>query len=259
VERPGAAPRFSAEEILLGTGVLNHLEVAVGPTELSVGVCDLFQVGTYLPPYLVTLLDAGNAMPNLAFKGRLFTVGPMSVGAAVTFFYVQLERFDRSKLGLRAWVVPARLIAEVAWLPDWTTTLELTTVWMELNGTVRLPRHVVLRGAGAGQSTHLSLVQRYRLADRWSVWARARVSFDRAPVVMHGQTVAAGDVRLRVRAQGELARGASGITGVGGVSWTYDNFNLLVGAGYGTLFIPWLELPVGLDTFAWELSATWRF
>jgi hypothetical protein len=130
-----------------------------------------------------------------------------------------------------------------------------------ITSTADLPadQELSVHGVVLANNVHMGWIQRYRWHQVLTSWARLRVLVDRAPARASGDGQLSEHARFRVRARAEAAEDASGVSLMVGGLATYDALNLRWGIGYGTWFLPWIDLPVGQDTVTADLDVYWRF
>lgn len=251
-----AAQHARGDDIDLGTATLGHMEMAAGPLRLALGLFDRFQVGTSPAGWFVGLALPGSLVGSAFVKARLFGIGRLSTSLETSAFY---GRLAYEGAALSGWVVPTRLVLGVDWTDRFSTSLEGTAVFTSLRTGTSVDSGTDVEGIVMGRTIHAGLIPRLALWPWISAFARGRVLLGRAPLVIRAGARLSEGARLSIDARGDAGELTSGVAAVAGFHLHWPIVSITAAGGYGTWFIPMLDLPFGESGWIAEIDFYVRF
>jgi hypothetical protein len=254
---PTARP--PGDEIDLGTATLGHLEVAAGPLRLALGLFDRLQIGTYPPGYALGVVMPGSFVASAFAKVRIFQHDEWSASVRTALFHGRLGQVGKERVRLRGWLWPTRLVLATEWNREFATSLELTGVYAALNGETSVNTTGELRGIAMARALHAGFIPRLRL-HRWlTVFLRNRMLVGHWPVVIRADSQFSDTTRASIDARANAAELTSGFASVAGLHLHWPFLSITVAGGYGTWFIPLIDLPIGDARWIAEFDIYFRF
>jgi hypothetical protein len=235
-------------------------EFSVGFFDLEAGLIDELTIGTYIAPWFVfPVLDA--PIPTGFVKLRDWFHGPVAGSLRATFIYVSATALsaglgEGSIIDADAIVVPLEAAASVQLGKRFTQSLALTYVLTHAGGSQASSTSIA--GAATASQLSLSALSEFRLTRVFALTLLARVLVARS--------------NLRARVQG--TQGSTMIDADIGVSTDYGrlvacvvpgialhgtHLNFELGLGYGSWWLPIVELPLPFQGPVPELNFYVKF
>jgi hypothetical protein len=220
-------------------------EFAFGPSKAQFGPTDFLLVGTYVPtwfvfPWLKTPIPTGFVKVRDPFYGAV------SVSARAGFVYIDAsalatEYLDNTGVDASLWVIPVELATSVRFGKVYSQSLELTYVSALANGGENAD--ATINGAGTLSNLTLSTLLEFRLTRVFALTLLGRmlVYQGRAHVeaeFTEGNTTVDADLGVRDWNVGFIA------CAVPGVAFSWSHVNLEFGVGYGSWWLPVVQLPL---------------
>jgi hypothetical protein len=147
---------------------------------------------------------------------------------------------DPQRVSGHLWVVPASLLASTAVLPRLWLHLEANYNWVRGAGAGNVDRFQV-DGGLATRSGQLGVMLQYRLSRVVALVARGRAQLFSSPLVLQGSGDPDPSTHVEVGLEARTDRRYPWMA-LGGVALTWRRVGLVVGGGYGELFIPGVNL-----------------
>lgn len=243
---PGAAePEPRIENTQHTAATLPQGRISLGILREEVGLFDVLTVGTYLPPWLVFPL-LGSPVPNAYVKARDAYFGPFAVAARLAVVYLDAstlssELIQSGTSSASITVIPFDGIFTLNVSEAFSQSLRLTYTGVAARGNAEADARV----AGAlvtGALTAASYTEA-RVTRGFALTLLARCL-----VAQSGARISGTFVQEATVVEAELgARPKAGFvwSAIPGFALASDSVRFELGLGYGTNWLPFVELPAG--------------
>jgi hypothetical protein len=224
---------------------LRQGEASVGLIKAEIGALPELTIGTYVPTWFVFPV-LHSVVPTAYLKLRDPFHGPVAASVRATFVYIDASALASDWLeskGTRANIIvlPAEAAISVRFDEAFSQSFELSYVLADAfggNGTGSS-----IRGAGIFSHLTLSALSEVRLSRVVALTFLARVRLYQSPARVHarfdqGSTSVDANVGVTARDRDFTA------CAVPGIAFSWPNINLELGVGYGSLWLPVVQLPV---------------
>ena len=239
---------------------LRPWEVSLGPFKAEAGFPGGLMIGTYLPTWAAgPLVDV--TIPTGFLKLRDPFEGPVAGSARVGVIYIdgaslaaEVTENKGSKASLL--VVPLEAALSARYHPVVSQSLLFTYVFVSAGG--REGSDASLRGAAGVSNFTVSTMLEFRVTHVLAVTLLARVLAHQGNAHVtarfsQGSTTVDADLGARPRQQEFVA------CAIPGVAFSWEHVNLHLGLGYGTWWLPIVELPLTTPQIIPDLSLYVRF
>jgi hypothetical protein len=223
--------------------VLQKGEWQVGPFRVDYGALEQLTIGTYVAPWVFLF-------PNIQFKILAFQSERWSVSLRPGLFYEDLELPPKlygvgpADTTIKLWVIPLEGYASFIINPRFTLTAAAVYTAVAGKGSYN-PSDYEGTAAAANAQVGLGLEWRVNNVTAFNFQARY-VAFQSAngvgTVTVEVDDVTSADVEAQGTARGADASNGFSVTAYAHFSW--QTFNLKVGAGYGNYNVPGMNLVV---------------
>jgi hypothetical protein len=214
-------------------------DVKLGLLAFEVGVTDWLSVGTDPPAWAVrTVISV--LVPNAHLKLTLLDVGPVQIGGLVGGYYADVSEAEGAEGRLLA--VPVSLFTSLALGPRLLVHLEGNYNFVRGFGTGDVER-VDVGGALAVRSAQLGAMLELRLGPSFSLFGRGRYQAWSTPLVLEGEGQIDPYTRAEIGAELAPERERPWMA-VGGVAVRWRRLLASAGIGYGTYFVPSINVPL---------------
>ena len=228
----------------------------VGLYKASVTIGDRVTLGTYLLPWIART-------PSAFAKVRFLSLGPSQWAAEAGFFRLDTAAFDGTGSNAPVFTVgTAELVSSIELGKNHQLSNNLVGTVVRVSGEIDQD---TLRGTGEGGLTNLQYVLAYE-------WRISRV----LALVVTGRyqlfQVLAGESTFTARPDDytsiDVVAAASddhivnfryAFSVVPAVAWSWENFNLRFGVGYGNFNVPGVNFMINRRTPIPELDLYWTF
>jgi hypothetical protein len=239
---------------------LNPWEAAVGPFKAELGLPGGFMIGTYLPPWVIGPA-VGALVPTGYVKVRDPFHGPVAVSVRSGFMYFngaslasKATDTEGAKAGL--WVLPFELAISSRFSDLYSQSLLVTFVHAFGDGSETGATSI--QGAAATNNFSVSTLLEMRMSRVVALTLLGRLLLHQGTARVsgsytQGSTTVDADLGARPRSYPFMACVVPGIA----FSWAHINLN--AGVGYGTWWLPIVELPLTSAQIVPELSFYIRF
>jgi len=239
---------------------LRPWELSLGPFKAKAGVPRELMVGTYVPTWAFGPL-VGVAIPTGFVKLRDPWKAPVTGSARAGIVYfdgaslaAEATQNKGSKAGLL--VLPFEAAVSARYQRYVSQSLLLTYVFVSAGGTEGSDSSI--RGAAGVSNLSLSTLLEVRLTRVLALTLLARLLLHQghAHLSAHfsqGSTTVDADLGARPRSQEFVA------CAIPGVAFSWEHVNLHLGLGYGTWWLPIVELPLTTPQIIPDLSFYVRF
>lgn len=239
---------------------LNPWEASVGPFKAELGLPGGFMLGTYLPPWVIGPA-VGAMVPTGFVKVRDPFDGPVAVSLRSGFMY-----FNGTSLASRAaetegakaalWVLPLELAISSRFSELYSQSLLVTFVHAFADGSET--GNTSIHGAAATNNFSVSTLLELRVSRIVALTLLGRLLLHQGTARVsgnytEGSTSVDADLGARPRGYPFMA------CAVPGVAFSWKHINLNAGVGYGTWWLPIVELPLTSAQIVPELSFYIRF
>jgi hypothetical protein len=224
---------------------LRPWEVSLGPFRAEAGLPGGLMIGTYVPTWAAgPIVDV--TIPTGYIKLRDPFDGPVAVSGRVGVIYIdgaslaaEVTENKGSKASLL--VLPLEAAVSARYHPVVSQSLLFTYVYVSGGG--REGSDASIRGAAGVSNFSISTMLEFRVTHVLALTLLARVLAHQgnAHVTAHysrGQTTVDADLGARPRQQEFVA------CAIPGVAFSWEHVNLHLGLGYGTWWLPIVELPL---------------
>jgi hypothetical protein len=219
-----------------------HLDVGIESVEFA--PLDQLTFGTYVPTWLLTPL-LGAPVPTGFVKVRTPFIGPVvaSLRANVIYFSgasLRSQFAEAASADGSLWIVPVELAVSAHPMPHLSESLELMYVGVTGNGDA--DGSTTIRGSAAATSVTLSSLSEFRVNSAFAVTLMGRVLVHQDAVSVQGNATSDGtqvDFDLGVRRRNSFVACV-----VPGVELDFGKAHLDLGLGYGSYWLPVVELPL---------------
>jgi hypothetical protein len=239
----GASPEV-ARRIDRTAYTLDQGQVDIGLETFAVAPFDELMIGTYVTTWLL-LPYLGLPVPNAFIKVRTPFIGPIVASLRVNAIYLSGASL-RSELAAAnsangsLWIVPAELAVSVHPSKRLSESLEL--MYVGVSGKGSADGSTTIRGTAAATSLTLSSFSEFRLSSTFAVTLLGRLLVHQDATVVQGNASGVGtvvDFNLGVRRRNALVACL-----VPGLEVDVDRVHVDLGLGYGSFWLPILELPL---------------
>ncbi|HEX6275841.1 MAG TPA: hypothetical protein VFZ53_22520 [Polyangiaceae bacterium] len=244
--RPAAAYQTAGSERVDRTAyTLRGGELSLGVRTAELGIVDELLIGTYVPTWFAGPV-LGEPIPTGFVKLRAPFDGSLAIAGRAAAVYVDADVLASNWLendGSTAsvWILPLSLAASYRFGPSFSQSAELTYVAVAAAGDHE--GEADIHGALTSTNVTLSTLSELRLSRVFALTLLAKLMVYR------------GDARVTTEFETETTHvdaelGAdkpySGVVAavVPGFSLSFSHVNFELGAGYGHLWLPAVELPV---------------
>jgi hypothetical protein len=223
-----AVPLDEHTALMVGGQVLK-----IGALGLEYGLTDAVSIGTDTLGYVARAVTDVLA-PNAHVKVALARSEGFVLSAQASVYYVVAT--GASDATGHGWMVPLSLFASGAVFPRLWLHGELSYTWVRAVGAGDLGRFGV-GGGVATRSAQVGLMAELPLSRVVSLVARGRVQATSSPLVLRGTGELDPYTHIEVGAEARTTHPHTWMA-VAGVALTWRHLGLLVGGGYGELFLP---------------------
>jgi hypothetical protein len=230
-----AVPLDEHTALMVGGGVIK-----IGALGLEYGLTDAVSIGTDTLGYVARATTAAVLAPNAHVKVALARSEGFVLSTQASVYYA-LATGANDAQG-HGWIVPISLFASGAVFPRLWLHGELSYTWVRAVGAGDIGRFGV-GGSVATRSGQVGLMAEVPLSRVVSLVARGRVQAFSSPLVLRGTGEADPYTRIEVGAEARTTHPHTWMA-VAGVAMTWRHLGLLVGGGYGELFIPGANMVV---------------
>lgn len=255
---PAAAERAPSAEVDLGAASLERRELSIGLMRAQYGATDWLTAGSYTLPWGLMIADPASLIANAFARAAAPVTDELSASLQVGLVWAHLDDIDRDGLDARVQLVNANGRVSAALSDRWAITGELTWVFAQVTAERLDETDAEIAGVAIANTGHASIGARYRRSPRLTLWARARVLIDHAPVIAEGAAQISARTRIEARARANGADLSTTGSAMIGALATFGRLNLRVGVGYGHWIVPMIELPVGQNLPSVDLDLYWR-
>jgi hypothetical protein len=255
-----AAPPIVGDRLNDTAYTLRQGEVSFGLLSEQVGVFDEVTVGTYLLPWFVFPF-LKSPIPTAFVKVRDWMFGPVAFSVHGAFAYFDASSLSSDLGGHQSIssalaVFPLNATASVQLTDGFTQSLEVIDTILTAGG--RAPSSATIAGTLAVSTVTVGALSELRLTRVFALTLLARMAVFRGSSHFVVDVDSAGvDVHADLGAPGAVS--ASTWCLVPGVSFHWPRVGLELGLGYGTNWIPFIDLPVGDPTIVPEADFFVRF
>ncbi|HMI87432.1 MAG TPA: hypothetical protein VK550_25260 [Polyangiaceae bacterium] len=239
---------------------LRPWELSVGPFKAEAGVPGGLMFGTYLPTWAIgPFVDM--TIPTGFVKLRDPFGGPVAASARVTVVYFDARSLaadatqnSGSRAGLL--VLPIEATISARYQRYVSQSLLFTYVFASAGG--KEPSDTSIRGAAGVSNFSISTMLEVRVTQVFSLTLLARVLAHQGNAHVtaqfsEGSTTVDADLGARPRQREFVA------CAIPGVAFSWEHVNLHLGLGYGTWWLPIVELPLTTPQIIPDLSFYVRF
>lgn len=238
--------------------LLNQGEWQVGLFRVDYGAMEQLQIGTYTMPWLVVF-------PNIQFKMLAFQNERWAVSLRPGLFYEDFE-LPRKIYGIgpestdiKLWIIPLEGYVSAVIKERFTLTLAAVYTAIAGKGSYNPDDY---RGTAAAANAQIGLGFQWRVNHVTALTFQARyVAFQSATgvgnVTMDVDDATSADVRARGSAN--AADASNGYSFAASALFSWQTFNLRVGAGYGNYNIPGMNLVIPKRYPFPVFDLFWRF
>ena len=220
---------------------LRARELRIGLLQLEYAPLSRLTLGTDTLPWTAGLVFPV-VVPNAHAKIALIRSAPLSVSAQGNVHYAVVDA-ESGSVRAGAFIVPASLFVSSDVHRRWSVHLESTYTHAWGQGKMAA-RTLSSTGALLASSLQLGAMLEHRLTAVTALLVRGRIQPWSTPVAVR----ASGRIDERTRADvsagidvmGDEPRWAA----LGGAAFSWANVNLQLAAGYGTLFLPSVGVPL---------------
>jgi len=255
--------RVGSERIDFTAYTLRQNELSLGIGAAAYGVSDELTVGTCVPLWFAfPLVNAPIASGYL--KLRDWFHGPLaaSLRAAVAYLPAGVVSSavsdDDTRVGFV--VVPIELSLSLRVNSSFSQSLQVSWVYVGASGSRARDERIDLRIGGVSAVTSLSLhlLSELRLSRVVAVTLRESILLGSGDLLVSGQLERAG---TRVDAQLGATQLYNGVVAniIPGIALSWANINVHVGIGVGTIWLPFLGLPIRTITVVPDADFYVRF
>jgi hypothetical protein len=242
---PARADQVPGQERVDGTAyTLRRRESSIGLARAEFGATDQVMIGTYLAPWLLTLV--GVPVPNATVKLRdWFHIPGVALSLRAAFLYLNgraltqvLTKNDDANAGLV--ILPLEAAASFRFTERFSQSFQLSYVAMGATGD--FPGERSIGGAVATSTGALATLYEFRLTRVVALSLAAKMQIYQGPLRFSGHFEQNGiQVDADVGAAPHMNRLRWNVVPGIAMSWAHVNLNL--GLGYGSLWLPFVDLP----------------
>lgn len=227
----------------------------LGLYKASATIADRVVLGTYLWPWLAR---AGNAFA----KWRFLSIGPWHWAAEAGFFHLDTASFDGTGPNAPIFTIGTATLVNSLELGDHQISNNLIGTAVKLEGEVDAD---TLAGTAEGGLSNLQYVAayQYRVSRTFALVVTGRYQIFQ---VLGGQTSVTSSpdeytsVELVAAASDDhVVNFRQALSVVPAVAWSWQNFNLRLGLGYGNFNVPGINFMLEQRTLIPELDLYWTF
>ena len=248
------AARPSAVDVDLGTATSDQGQLRLSPLFATVGVADPVMVGSYTLPWAINFLIEDSVSLNAFTKIEWFRGERLSVSTTLKFFYLDGGDLDRDGLALSARIIPFRQRFNMAWNHRIDTTLEVGGAYSSIRGEHIGEGDTRVHGIAVAHSLHTGLMPRLRVSARTTAWLRGRLLLNHVPVTAEMDASISPSVDVKVQARANAGELSSRMSIAAGIHREWNRVVLLAGIGYGSWFMPAVQLPMGHNVLFGEAN-----
>lgn len=259
---PAGAYQDAGEERVDYTAyTLRPGEIAAGPFKAEIGLPGGAMIGTYIPTWVASPFVKG-LIPTAFVKIRDPFAGPVAVSLRVGMTY-----FDGTSLAATATrnkeakaslvVIPLEAAISARFSEVFSQSVFFTYVALAAGGT-DVTSQADIQGAAAFTNSSVSTLLEFRLNRITAITLLGRVLVHQGHArfqgnFTEGSTTVDADIGTRPRVQSFAA------CIVPGLAFSWANVNLNLGLGYGTWWIPIVDLPLGGQSVVPDANFFFRF
>ncbi|HET9957747.1 MAG TPA: hypothetical protein VFQ61_24785, partial [Polyangiaceae bacterium] len=234
-------------------------EFSVGLDKGQLGVLDHLQIGTYLLPWFVFPWTS-SPIPSGIVKLRMPIAERVALSVQASGIYLSSDAlrwaFDiRQETRGSLFVLPVEAAFSLALSPVWTQSGSLTYVASGLQGGTR--GNTRLWGAVISSALTFSTYSEFRLSPMFAISLLSRI------LLRQGGTRVTAEVRQGATTVNlDIGAGPSReilTCVIPGVELSFGMLHMNLGLGYGSYWIPAVELPVSTAGLVPDVSAYLRF
>jgi hypothetical protein len=239
-----ASSRHTARRIDRTAYTLDQHQVDVGVESAAFAPVDELMVGTYVPTWLLFPI-LGAPVPTGFIKARTPFVGPFAASVRANVIYVsgaslRSELAEANSANGSLWIVPVELAVSASFLERASESLEL--MYVGISGSGNQDGSTTIRGSAAATSLTLSSFSEFRVGSGFAVTLLARVLVHQDAARVQGSASTDGtqvDFNLGVRRQNSFVACLAP-----GIELDFARAHLDLALGYGSFWLPILELPL---------------
>jgi hypothetical protein len=254
---PGSASAyFEGDEHLIDytAYTLRQNEFRLGLQELEFGPAAWMTVGTDMLPYVAQLYLPA-AVPNAHVKLSLETPH-FAVAVRSAFYYAILSQSIGGADGASAFIVPVSVLGSVPLDDRWSLHGEASYVFLNAASDANV-QSLEMQGTAVVSSVQLGAMVELRttrwlaltLRGRWQPWV--------SPMQINATT--RPDSQTTATVQGEVAPTRDAWMAIFSTEFSWKNFNMRLGAGYGFWFVPSLNLALAYEGVVGDADLAFRF
>ena len=242
-DEAGAA-HLGARRIDRTAYTLDQRQVDIGVESIEAAPFDELTIGTYVPTWLL-FPYLGTPVPTGFIKARTPFFGPVAASLRVNAIYLSGASLRSELAGANSangslWIVPAELAVSVNPAPHWSESIEL--MYVAVSGKGNADGNATIRGSAAATSFTLSSFTEFRLSSTFALTLLGRLLVHQDAAAVQGSASSEGtrvDFDLGVRRRNPLVACI-----VPGLQLDADRLHVDLGLGYGSFWLPILELPL---------------
>jgi hypothetical protein len=238
---------------------LDPLQVGVGVESVEFAPLAELTLGTYVPTWVLSPV-LGTPVPTAFVKARTPFSGPVLASVRVNLVYLNAtslhsELAQATTVNGSLWIVPIELALSADISQRLSESLEL--MYLAIRGSANADGTATIRGSAAADGVTLSSFSELRMSRSFSLTLLARVLVHADAARVQGSSSSNGtnlDFNLGVR-----RRNAFVACVVPGVELDLGRAHLDLGLGYGSWWLPIVELPLASYGLVPEANAFVRF
>jgi hypothetical protein len=251
-----AAAYFEGDEYLIDytAYTLRRNEFRLGLQELEFGPLGWMTIGTDMLPYVAQLYLPA-AAPNAHIKLSLETPR-FAVAVRGALYYAFLSQSVGGADGANAFIAPVSVLGSVPLNDRWSLHGEASYIFVNAASDVNVSS-LEMQGTAVVRAVQLGAMVELRttrwlaltLRGRWQPWV--------SPLQVNASTHP--DAETTATVQGEVVPTRDAWMAIFSTEFSWKNFNMRLGAGYGFWFVPSLNLALAYEGVVADADLAFRF
>lgn len=253
-----AEPFSRGQRVEYTARTLNAGELTLGPTKVHAGLLDTILVGTYVPTWF-TWPVLGAPIPTAFIKVRDPFAARLAVSLRATLVYLSTRALsgitDDSSTEGALLIVPVEGALTFRFSRRFAQSTELTYVAGGL--TRNTASTTTLEGSAVSSNVTFSTFSELQLTDAFALtWLNRVLLYQGGTRIRARATQGATSIDADIEIRNRQALTACAVPGV---QLTFGAFNFDVGLGYGSWWLPIIQLPLPYYGLVPEANAYVRF
>ena len=257
-----AQPAPGRERIDFTAYTMRGQAAQIGIGAAAYGVTDELTVGTYVVPWLASPI-LGAPIVTAFVKGRDWLHGPLAGSVRATVVYANAGELSDALSGgdsgsAQLWMVPLELSGSLLVSPAFTQSLQLTWVFIDVDGESGAEVDVGFGAAAAATSASLSSLSELRVTRVTSLTLRLNLLLGYSNVAIDGQLERDG-TQVTADLGEDPDRRDFVANFIPGVAFHWAHVALHLGVGVGAPWLPIAGIPIHTTTVVPDLDFYVRF